>query len=125
VQQYAYLAMLLFVLLITAPLELYLGVRVWRRPVRLALTVLPVASLFLAWDVYAIDQGHWTFDPDQVTGVTLPLGVPLEELLFFLVIPVAGVMTLESVRVVRRCDIGDGVVVGAQAEPSSVAGARR
>ncbi len=108
-EQYAYLAMLVFVLLITLPLELYLGVRVWRRPLRLALSVLPVAALFVLWDLYAIDAGHWDFDPAQTSGVLLFGVLPLEELLFFLVVPIAGVMTLEAVRVVRRAHLGDGV----------------
>jgi len=100
--QYAYLAVLGFVLLVTAPLELYLGVRVWRRPRRLALTVLPVVVVFVVWDLYAISRDHWFFDPDQTTGVLLLGSLPLEELLFFVVVPIAGIMTLEAVSVVRR-----------------------
>jgi lycopene cyclase domain-containing protein len=107
VSHLAYLAVLAAILLTTLPLELVLGVRVWRRPRRLALTVLPVVAAFLVWDVVAIRRGHWAFDPDQTTGVLLPGGVPLEELLFFVVVPVAAVMTLEAVRVVRGWPVGD------------------
>ena len=106
VASYAYLAVLVFVLLTTLPLELVLGVRVWRRPLRLTLTVLPVAVVFVIWDLYAIDSQHWFFDPDQMTGITFGI-LPLEELLFFIVVPIAGVMTLEAVRVVRRWPVGD------------------
>ena len=106
VASYAYLAVLVFVLVTTLPLELVLGVRVWRRPLRLALTVLPVAVVFVIWDLYAIDSQHWFFDPDQMTGITFGI-LPLEELLFFIVVPIAGVMTLEAVRVVRRWPVGD------------------
>jgi lycopene cyclase domain-containing protein len=97
---YSYLAVLAFILLITLPLELYLGVRVWRRPRRLALTVLPVVVVFVLWDLYAIDQQHWFFDPDQTSDVLLGT-LPLEELLFFVVVPIAAVMALEAVRVVK------------------------
>jgi lycopene cyclase domain-containing protein len=97
---YSYLAVLAFILLITLPLELYLGVRVWRRPRRLALTVLPVVVVFVLWDLYAIDQQHWFFDPDQTSDVLLGT-LPLEELLFFVVVPLAAVMALEAVRVVK------------------------
>lgn len=106
VASYAYLAVLVFVLLTTLPLELVLGVRVWRRPLRLTLTVLPVAVVFVIWDLYAIDSQHWFFDPDQMTGITFGI-LPLEELLFFIVVPIAAVMTLEAVRVVRRWPVGD------------------
>jgi lycopene cyclase domain-containing protein len=100
-QPYAYLGVLLFILLTTLPLELYLGVRVWRRPKRLLLTVLPVVVVFVIWDLYAIANDHWYFDPAQTTGVLLFGLLPIEELLFFVVVPIAAVMTLEAVRVVK------------------------
>lgn len=103
----AYLAVLAFVVLGTLPLELFLGVRVWRRPLRLLLSVLPVIVIFGAWDIYAIDRGHWTFDPEQTTNIVLPGGLPLEELLFFVVVPAAAVLTLEAVRKVRGWPAGD------------------
>ncbi len=112
-QQYAYLAVLVFVLLTTLPLELFLGVRVWRRPLRLLLTVAPVAVVFVIWDLYAIESQHWFFDPDQMTGITFG-ALPLEELLFFIVVPIAAVMTLEAVRVVRRWPVGDEEPAGVE-----------
>lgn len=105
---YAYISVLVFIALTTLPLELYLGVRVWRRPRRLALTVLPVVVVFVIWDLYAISENHWFFDPEQTTGVVLFGTLPLEELLFFIVVPIAAVMTLEAVRVVRLWPVGDG-----------------
>jgi lycopene cyclase domain-containing protein len=60
--------------------------------------VLPVAAVFVVWDVVAIAAGVWWYDPRYVTGIRLPLSLPLEEALFFLVIPVCGVLTLETVR---------------------------
>jgi lycopene cyclase domain-containing protein len=98
---YSYLGVLVVILLTTLPLELYLGVRVWRRPRRLLLTIAPVVAVFLLWDLYAIDAEHWFFDPAQTTGVMLFGVLPIEELLFFVVVPIAAVMTLEAVRVVK------------------------
>lgn len=103
----AYLAMLAFCLLGTLPLELWLGVRVYRQWRRLALTLACVAPVFVAWDVYAIAAGHWDFDPEQTSGVVLPGGVPLEELLFFLVVPTCALLSLEAVRRVRGWPLGD------------------
>lgn len=105
--QYAYLGALVFIVVVTLPLELYLGVRVWRRPRRLVLTLLPVVAVFVAWDLYAISQDHWFFDPEQTTGVLIGGVLPLEELLFFIVAPIAALMTLEAVRVVRCWPVGD------------------
>jgi lycopene cyclase domain-containing protein len=103
----SYLAMLVFCLVGTAPLEVFLRTRVYARLRRLALSLLPVLPLFLLWDLYAIRRGHWDFDPDQTTGVVLPGGVPVEELAFFLVVPVCAVLTLEAVRRVRGWTVGD------------------
>lgn len=82
----------------TLPLELFLRVRVYARWRRLLLTLLPVVAVFVAWDVAAIAAKHWHFDRRQTTGVLLPGRVPLEEFLFFVVIPVCAVLTLEAVR---------------------------
>jgi lycopene cyclase domain-containing protein len=70
-------------------------VRRWRR---LLLTVLPVAIVFVLWDMAAIAAGHWDFDPAQTTGLVLPGRVPLEEVLFFLVVPVCAILGFEAVR---------------------------
>lgn len=103
----SYLAMLGFVVLGTLPLELWLGTRVYARWRRWALALLSVVPLFVVWDLYAIARGHWDFDPDQTVGVVLPAGLPLEELLFFLVVPTASILTLEAVRAVRGWPVGD------------------
>ena len=102
-----YLGMLALCLFGTLPLEVLLGVRVYRQWRRLALTLLCVAPLFVAWDLYAINAGHWRFDSDQTIGLTLPGDLPVEELLFFLVIPVCSVLALEAVRRVRGWPVGD------------------
>ena len=97
----SYLAVLAFCLLGTLPLEVWLGVRVYRRPRRLLLTLLPVVAVFYLWDVYAIAAEHWSFDPAQTLGLVLPGGVPLEELLFFVVVPTCAVLAFEAVRRVK------------------------
>ncbi len=102
-----YLGMLAFCLLGTLPLEFRYRVRVYARWRRLALTILPVLPIFILWDLYAVDSGHWWFDPEQILGVILPGGLPIEELGFFLVIPLAAILTMEAVRVVRKLPAGD------------------
>jgi lycopene cyclase domain-containing protein len=91
-----YLIALAACLLITAPLE-WLGSGVYRRPRRAAYAVLPVAAVFVAWDALAIAAGVWTYNPRYLTGFRLPGGMPIEEVLFFLVIPVCGLLTYTTV----------------------------
>jgi lycopene cyclase domain-containing protein len=95
---FTYLAILLGCLLGTAPLEIFLHTRVYARWLRLAAAVIPVAAVFSAWDVAAIDAGWWHYDQRYLVAATLPGRLPLEELLFFLVIPTCAVLTLEAVR---------------------------
>lgn len=99
--------MLGFCLLGTAPLELVLRVGVYRRLRRLALTLLPVVPVFLVWDLYAVSRGHWTFDDSQTLGLRVPGGLPVEEVAFFVVVPLAAVLTLEAVRAVRGWPVGE------------------
>jgi len=89
-------------LVVTLPLELVLGARVWRQPRRLAKAVLPPLALFLAWDLWAAAQGHWSFNPALTTDLHLPFGVPIDEALFFVVVPICGLLTLEAVRSLSR-----------------------
>ena len=84
--------------LVTLPLELVLGARVWRQPQRLARSLVPAGVLFVVWDLWATATGTWSFDERYTVGVTLPGGMAIEELAFFLVIPVCGLLTLEAVR---------------------------
>lgn len=103
----AYVGMLAFCVIGTLPLEVVLHVGVYRRIRRLALTLLPVVAVFAVWDLYAIAHGHWRFDPAQTLGVVLPGGLPLDEVAFFVVVPIAAVLTLEAVRAVRGWTVGD------------------
>ena len=104
--QLIYLAVLAACLLGTLPLEVVLRTRVYTRPLRLVLTLLPVLAVFVVWDVLAIRAGHWTYDPGQTTGLAVG-DLPLEELAFFLVVPVCAVLTLEAVRAVKGWRVGD------------------
>lgn len=99
--------MLAFCFLGTLPLELWLGVRVYRQLRRLLLTLVPVILIFGCWDLYAVAAGHWRFDRGQTLGLLLPGDLPLEELLFFVVIPTCSVLALEAVRRVRGWPVGD------------------
>jgi lycopene cyclase domain-containing protein len=94
---FQYLLLMAGCLAVTAPLEL-LGARVYRQPARLARAVLPAAVVFLVWDGIAVAAGVWTYNPRYVTGVRLPLRVPVEELVFFLVVPVCAVLTYGCVQ---------------------------
>ena len=108
VLKFGYMAMLTFTIFGSFWLEIVLKIGVLKRIKRVLLSILPVAICFLAWDAYAIDRGHWYFDQDQILGIFGPFNIPLEEFLFFTVIPMAAIMTIEGVRTVKKhWKIGD------------------
>ena len=101
--RFQYLIVLGACVAVTLPLELGpsrlgLGARVWRRPRRLAQAVLPVAAVFIVWDLWATHHGTWDFAERYTIGVRLPGGMAIEELGFFVVVPVCGLLTLVTVR---------------------------
>ncbi len=99
--RYQYLALMAACVLLTLPLEFLLRARVCRRPVRLALAMLPTFVIFVAWDILGIVRDHWSYSPRFTTGIMLG-PMPLQELVFFLVIPVCGLLTHEAVGTVLR-----------------------
>jgi lycopene cyclase domain-containing protein len=101
-----YLGLLAGCLVVTAPLELVLRVRVYARWQRLLVALLPEFAVFVAWVLYAIAQGHWHYDAARTLGVRLPGEIPVEEVLFFLVVPACAVLAFEAVRRVTGWDPG-------------------
>jgi len=100
--KFGYVAMLTFTVVGSFWLEIVLKVGVLRRIKRVAAAVLPISALFIAWDIYAVDRGHWFFDKNQVVGIYGPFGIPIEEYLFFIVVPMAALMTIEAVTTVKK-----------------------
>lgn len=102
-----YLAVLAFIVAGTAWLPWATGALVWRKLRRLTLSLLLPWTVFAAWDVYAVRNKHWSFDSTKVLDVRVFGVLPIEELLFFIVIPVASILTLEAVRGMRGWTVGD------------------
>jgi lycopene cyclase domain-containing protein len=91
-----YLIVLAACLAITAPLELF-GAGVYRRWRRAAAAILPVAAVFLVWDAAAAAAKVWSYNPAYVLGARIGFGIPIEEVLFFVVIPLCGLLTYNAV----------------------------
>ena len=96
--RWQYVTLMVGCLVLTLPLELVLGARVWRRPRRLALALAPALVVFVVWDLWATAAGTWGFNERYTLGLTFPGGMAAEELLFFTVIPICALLTLEAVR---------------------------
>jgi len=93
--RWQYLFILGGCILITLPLEAF-GDGVYRQPLRLLRALTPVLVVFFVWDAIAIALDVWHYNPRFVSGITVPF-MPLEELLFFIVIPLCGLLTYSAV----------------------------
>lgn len=94
--RWQYVFVLAVCLAITLPLEIF-GTGVYRQAGRAVRALLPVAALFLLWDEIAIFARVWTYNHAYVIGANMPLRVPIEEALFFVVIPLCALLTYNAV----------------------------
>ncbi len=105
---FAYLAILAGCLAAPVLLQLALPIKLVAQWRRLLLTLVPIVVVFLGWDAFAVHDRQWTYARHWITGVFLPGRVPIEELAFFVVIPICAVATFEAVRHFRpHWKVGD------------------
>jgi lycopene cyclase domain-containing protein len=55
------------------------------------------ALLYIAWDIFFTSKGVWSFNEKYITGIKL-VNLPIEEVLFFLVVPYCCVFIYECIR---------------------------
>jgi hypothetical protein len=53
--------------------------------------------IFSAWDTVGILRDHWSYSDRFTRGMKLVFGVLIEELVFFIVVPICELMTYEAV----------------------------
>lgn len=93
--QWTYSVILLLTFAAAAWLEAWPGVRVLRNPRRLVAAWLPGVA-FLVWDIVVAHRGWWAFDADLTFGIVV-LGLPLEEIAFFMIVPTCAILGYEAV----------------------------
>ncbi len=96
--RYQYLLLMGACFALTLPLEFVFRARVYRRPLRLLRALGPPVVTFCLWDMVAIARHHWSFDARYVTGWQVPVHLPIEEIVFFVVIPTCALLTFEASR---------------------------
>jgi lycopene cyclase domain-containing protein len=81
-------------------ISFYPPLRFWRNFKALSLTLAILTAVFGAWDVFAVWRGHWDFSPRNIYGFKI-INLPVEEWLFFLVIPFCCIFTWEVLRFIK------------------------
>ena len=52
-----------------------------------------ILLIYLIWDLWAVSKGSWYFDANQILGLKLFGQLPIEEVLFFVIVPLMSVLT--------------------------------
>ncbi len=69
----------------------------YKYPARLVLSIGIPFVIFIIWDFIVTARGHWNFNPVYTVGLRI-YNLPIEEVLFFIVIPFCGIFTWECVK---------------------------
>ena len=73
----------------------------YKYPLRLAAALAIPFMIFIVWDVFAAARGHWSFNEKYISGLRI-INLPVEEILFFLIIPFCALFTWEAVKYFMR-----------------------
>jgi lycopene beta-cyclase len=92
-----YLGVLLVAGIAPLVLSFYPPLRFYRTPAALPKTLAGIILIFGSWDSFAVWRGHWRFDPAAV-WTTRIVNLPVEEVMFFVVIPFCCIFAWEAVK---------------------------
>jgi len=92
-----YFLVLFYSLLLPLLLSFYKPLKFYRNLRALILSISIILIFFGIWDVFAVWRGHWSFNRNSIWGIYI-LNLPLEEWLFFIVIPFCCIFTWEALK---------------------------
>ena len=78
-------------------LSFWPGLKFYRNIRALFISIFLIVVIFGSWDIFAVYRGHWYFNPEGVLDFRI-VNLPLEELLFFVVIPFCCIFTWEAIK---------------------------
>src|SRR5512136_2584529 len=72
------------------------ALRFYKNGRALFISIAAIVMIFGAWDIFATYRRHWYFNPEWVYPVRV-MNLPLEEVLFFIIIPFCCIFTWEVI----------------------------
>ena len=91
--KFNYLLVLAFIATCAIFIALVFGIRVkkfWRL---FLITDFSILVIYLIWDYWAISKKNWYFDESQILGIKIFGIIPIEEILFFMIVPLTSLLT--------------------------------
>ena len=82
-------------------LSFYPPLKFWRNFRSLILSIILIVLTFGTWDVWATWRNHWFFNNSGISGWKI-INLPLEEWLFFVVIPFCCIFTWEALKFIAK-----------------------
>jgi lycopene cyclase domain-containing protein len=73
----------------------------YKYPLRLIPAIGSPFAVLIMWDSIAVSRGHWNFNEKYITGIKI-INLPVEEILFFIIIPFCALFTWEVVKYFMR-----------------------
>jgi lycopene cyclase domain-containing protein len=93
---FSYLVVILFVALCAVSVNFGFRLRIGSRGRQLLQTEMMILAIYLSWDTWAIAKKSWFFDHHQIVNVDVLPKVPVEEFLFFLVVPIMIILSYQA-----------------------------
>jgi lycopene cyclase domain-containing protein len=90
--QLHYLFVLMFIAFCAVAVTLAFRIRIKRFWRNFLLADGSILVIYLIWDYWAIKKENWSFDSEQILGFYLFGIVPIEEVLFFIIVPLMTVI---------------------------------
>ena len=97
---FQYFALLGGCLLLTLSLEFVFEARVYRRIGRLSRAMAAPLAMLWAIDSLALVRHLWTYSRRYTVGLVVPHKLPIEEIAFFVAIPICAILTFEAANAV-------------------------
>ena len=92
----SYFAVIIFVTVCAFGVNFGFRLRIGKRWRELLFTELAILVIYLVWDTWAIAKKSWFFDAHQIVKIDLLPKVPIEEVLFFIIVPLMVILSYQA-----------------------------